>query len=54
MSESMQNNAETHIGDNSDNGQGLSEQVSRRVLANFSKMPTIIPESANNIRNPNY
>jgi len=49
MSESVQNNAKIHIEDNSDHGQGSSEQASHHVLPNFSEMPPTSPEFANNM-----
>lgn len=54
MSESMQNNAETHIGDNSDHGQGLVNQALCNVPPNLGRMPSIPLELASNIRKPNY
>ena len=54
MSESVQNNAETHIGDNSNHGQGSDKQASYNVPPNFSEMPPIPHELANNIENLNY
>ena len=41
MSEYMQNNTETHIGDNSDHGQWSNDQASCNVLANLSGMSSI-------------
>ena len=54
MSESVQNNAEIHIEDNLDHGQGLGEQGSHHVPSNLAQMPPIPPEFTNNIGDPNY
>jgi len=54
MSESVQNNEETHLGDNSDYDKGLGEQASCNAPPNFGEMPPILPKLANNIINPNY
>jgi len=54
MFESMQNNVETHIGDNSDHSQGSGEQALCHVPPNFNEMPPIPSELANNIRKSNY
>jgi len=53
MSDYVQNSMETHVGDNSDHGQGSGDQASCNVLSNVSGMPLIPPKLANNIRNPN-
>ena len=54
MFESVQNNAETDIGDNSDHGQGSGEQASCNVPPHFGEMPPIPHKLAKNIKNPNY
>jgi len=54
MSESIQNNVETYIGDNSDYVQALGDQTLCNVPSNLSGMPSILPKLANNIGNPNY
>ena len=54
MSEPVQNNAETHIGDNLDNVKGSGDQASHNVPPSLSGMPPIPSELANNIGNPNY
>ena len=54
ISKSVQNDAEIHIGNNSDHGKGSGEQVSCTVPPNFGEMPPIPPELANNVCNPNY
>jgi len=54
MSESVQNNAEIHIEDNSYHSQGSGEQASHHVLPNLAQMPPIPPEFTNNIGNLNY
>jgi len=54
MSQLGQNNVETHIGDNSEHGQGSGEQAVCNVPPNFGKMPPILPNLANNIGNLNY
>ena len=54
MSEFVQNNADTYIGDNSNNGQGLDNQASYNVPSNPHGMPLISPELTSNIKNPNY
>jgi len=54
MYESMQNNANTHIGDDLERGQRSGEQASCHMPPNLGKMPPIFPELANNIGNPNY
>ena len=38
MSESMQNNAQTRIGNNLDHGQGSGEQASYNVPTNFGEI----------------
>jgi len=54
MSDYVQNNVETHMGDNSDHGQGSGDQASFNVPPNLSGMPLIPLKLANNIRKPNY
>lgn len=54
MSESVQNNAEIHIEDNLDHGQGSGEEASHHVPPNLAQMPPIPLEFANNIRDLNY
>ena len=54
MSEPMQNNAETHIGDNSNHDKGSGDQASCNIPPSNSRMPLIPSELANSIRNPNY
>lgn len=54
MSEHVQNNTETHIGDISNHSQALGEQVFHNVPPNLSGMPPIPLELTNNIGNPNY
>ena len=54
MCESVQNNVEAHIWDNSSHGQGLGEEASCHVPPNFGKMPPLPHEFANNIGNQNY
>ena len=51
MSESVHNNEEVHIEEISDHGQGSPDQASHHVPPNFSKMPPIPSELANNIGN---
>ena len=54
MSESVHNNAEVHIAEISDHGQGSVDQASHNVPPNFGQMPPILSELANNIGDPNY
>jgi len=54
MSESVHNNAEVHIEEISDHGQGSSDQASDHVPPNFGQMPPIPLELANNIGDLNY
>jgi len=54
MSESVHNNAEVHIEEISDHGQGSSDQASHHVPPNFGQMPPIPSKLANNIGDPNY
>ena len=50
----MQNDVETHVGDDSDHDQGSSAQASCNMLPNLGGMAPIPPGLANNIGNPNY
>ena len=52
MSELVQNNAEIHIKDNSDHGQGSGDQASHHVSPNFGQIPLISSKLANNIGDP--
>jgi len=54
MSESVQNNTEIYIEDNSDQGHRSGDQATHHVPSNFCQMPLIPPELANNIGGPNY
>ena len=54
MSELVHNNAEAHIEEISDHGQGSDDQASDHVPSNFSQMPPIPSELANNIGDSNY
>jgi len=52
MSESVHNNAEVHIKEISDHGQGSDDQAFHHVPPD--QMPLIPPKLANNIGDPNY
>ena len=52
--ESAHNNAEIHIKEVSDHGQGSGDQASHHVQLNFGQMPPIPSELANNIGDLNY
>jgi len=54
MSESLHNNAEIHIAEVSDHGQGSGDQAFHHVLPNFGQMLLIPSELANNIGDSNY
>jgi len=54
MSESVHNNAEVHIEEISNHGQGSGDQASHHVMPNFGQMPPISFELANNIGDSNY
>ena len=54
MSESIKNNAETHIGDNSDHDQRSGMQASCNLPSNLGEMPPIRSKLANNVGDPNY
>ena len=54
MSESMQHNMETHVGDNSDYGHGSGDQVLCDGPPNLSRNPLFPSKLANNVGNPNY
>jgi len=54
MSELVHINAEIHIEEISDHGQGLGDQASDHVLPNFGQMPPISSKLANNVGDPNY
>ena len=54
MFESVQNNAEVHIEEISDHGQGSGDQASQHVPPNFGQMPLIPSDLANNIGDLNY
>jgi len=45
-----QNNAETHMEENSYHGQGLGDQVLGNVAITLSGMPSIPPEFVSNMR----
>ena len=53
MSNSVQNNAEVHIEDNSNHSKRLGEQVSNHLPPNLAQMPPITLEFTNNIRDSN-
>jgi len=53
MLESIQNNKETHVWDDSHHDQGSGVQALCNVPQNLSGMPQIILESTNAIENPN-
>jgi len=54
MFESLHNNAEVHIKEISNHGQGSSDQAPHHVPPNFGQMPPILPKLANNVGGPNY
>ena len=54
MSKSVHNNADVHIEEISDHGQGSSDQASHHVPPNFGQMPLIPSELPNNIGDTNY
>jgi len=54
MSESVHNNAEIHIEEVSDHGKGSGDEASHHMPPNFSQMPLIPSELANNIGDLNY
>jgi len=54
MCESVQNNVETQVRDDSNHNQGSGAKASCNVPPNLGEMSSIPPELANNIGDPNY
>jgi len=51
MSESVQNNAEAHVGESIDHRQGSGEQASYHMPPNFGEMPSNFGEISPNPMN---